>query len=89
MTTITLKELRPNLPQIVKDIDSKLERVTITKHGHPKIIMMSIDDYESLTETLNILSDKSGLERIKKSLKEAKEGKTISLKLLKENLKNV
>lgn len=89
MTTVSLKELRPNLPKIVNDIDSKLDRVTITKRGQPTVIMMSIDDYESLTETLNILSDKSGLTRIKAGMKDIKEGKTVSLKSLRKKLENV
>ncbi len=89
MTTVSLKELRPNLPKIVEAIDSKLERFTVTKRGHPTVVMMSIDDFEGLNETLNILADKSGLERIKKGIKEAKEGKTVSLKSIKESLENV
>ena len=89
MTTVSLKELRPNLPKIVNRIDSQLERVTVTKRGRPKIIMLSVDDFDGLTETLNILSDKSGLERIKKGIKEVKEGKTISLNDLRKKIENV
>ena len=89
MTTVSLKELRPNLPKIVNRIDSQLDRVTVTKRGHPKIIMLSVDDFDGLTETLNILSDKSGIERIKKGIKEVKEGKTISLNDLRKKIENV
>ena len=90
MTSVTLKELRPNLPSIVEAIDSKLERVTVTKRGHPTVVMMSVDDYEGMTETLNILSDKSGLDRVKKGINDVKSGRVSTLKDLRKRIeKNV
>jgi antitoxin YefM len=89
MNTFSLKELRPNLPKIVKDIDSKLERVMVTRHGQPTVIMMSVEDYEGLTETLNILADESGLKRLSKGLQEARKGQTISLKDFQKKVENV
>lgn len=73
---ITLKDLRPQLPQVIEQIDTKLDRFIVSKHGKPVAIILAMDEYESLIETLNEIEDKEGLKRIKKSLLEAKHGKT-------------
>src|SRR5437899_3046630 len=68
--TIPLKELRPELPDVINDIDRKLDRYIVTKRGRPVVVMMSVDDYEGLMETIDILSDKQAVKRIKKAKKE-------------------
>jgi prevent-host-death family protein len=43
------------------------EQVTgteITKHGRPAVVMLSLDDLESLEETLEILSDRGLMDAI-------------------------
>jgi len=89
VNTITLKELRPGLPEVIKDIDTKLDRYIITKRGRPIAVMMSPDDYEGLLETIEILSDKETARRIKKAKREIKEGKTISLEDLRRKVEKL
>ena len=86
---ITLKELRPELPGVIRDIDIRLDRFIITKRGKPTAIMMSLDDYEGLLETIEILSDKEAVKRIKKAKQQIKEGKIISLKELRRKIEQV
>lgn len=70
---VTLKALRPRLPKIIDDIDSKMDRFVITRRGKPVALMMSVDDYESLLETLDILGDRGLMKKIRKA--ETKIGK--------------
>ncbi|HBU08292.1 MAG: hypothetical protein A2471_05135 [Omnitrophica WOR_2 bacterium RIFOXYC2_FULL_45_15] len=86
---ITLKELRPELPEVIKDIDGKLGRYIVTKRGKPVAVMMSPDDYEGLLETIEILSDKETAKRIKIAKKEIKEGKTVSLEELRRKIEKI
>jgi PHD/YefM family antitoxin component YafN of YafNO toxin-antitoxin module len=86
INTITLKALRPELPKVIKNIDTKLDRYIVTKWGHPMAIMMSTDEYEGLLETIDILSNKETALRIKESKSEIKTGKTISLETLRSKL---
>lgn len=87
--TITLKELRPRLPEVIDSIDGRLNRYIVTKRGRPVAAMLSIDDYEGLLETIEILSDKQAVMRIKGSKKEIAAGKTVSLKKLRKRLEDV
>jgi len=83
---ISLKRLRPKLPQVIMDIDSNMDRFVITKRGKPVALMMSIDDYESLIETLNIYADKPLMKRIKKAEAEIKKGNLESLDKVEKEL---
>ena len=87
--TITLKALRPGLPRVADSIESKLDRYIVTRHGQPVMMLISPEDYEGLLETIEILSDKSAVKRIRKSWKEARAGKTISLKALRKRIEGV
>ena len=84
--SITLKRLRPSLPRVVDEIDSKMDRFIITKRGKPVAMMMAIDDYESLLETLGILSDAKLMKRIRQAEKDVKGGKVKSLDRIEKEL---
>lgn len=77
--SVSLKNLRPKLPKIMEEIDSKMDRFIVTKRGKPIALIMSIDDYESLLETLDILSDRKLLKRIKQAERDIKKGNLTTL----------
>lgn len=52
MTTIPLTEAKTRLNELVDDAVRTHERVTITRHGRPAVVLVSVDDLESLEETL-------------------------------------
>ena len=74
MRQMTITEARQNfltLPEVVEE-----EPLTIAKRGRPVMVTMGFDHYESLVETLDILSDQAFAQRLTKSIQQAKEGKT-------------
>ncbi len=87
--TITLKALRPELPKVASNVESMFDRYIVTKRGHPVMLLINPEDYEGLLETVEILSDRTALKRIRKSWKEAKAGKTVSLTDLRHRLEHV
>ena len=87
--TIPLTELRPQLPKIVARISKYFDRCVITRHGKPEAVMLSKDDYESLLETLEILSDKRLMKSIRKTEDELKKGKGIPWEKVKAKLHRV
>ena len=44
ITTMSLKELRPELPKVIARIDGKLDRYIVTKRGKPVIVMEKTKD---------------------------------------------
>jgi len=83
---VTLKSLRPRLPKIIADVDSKMDRFIITKRGKPVALLMAVDDYESILETLDILSNSKLMRRIKKAEFEVKKGSTKALTKIEKEL---
>jgi len=80
---ITLKELRPKLPTVIDRVDSRLDRYVVSRHGNPVAVLLALDDFESLVETLNEVEDKANLKKIRQGLREAKQGRTVSWKAVK------
>jgi antitoxin YefM len=87
--TITLKELRPSLPKVAGDIERKMDRYIVTRRGKPVMTILSPEDYEGLIETIEILSDRAAVKRLRKSLREARQGKTRSLEQIRKRLERV
>ncbi len=52
MTTIPLTEAKARLNELVEDAVTTHERVTITRHGRPAAVLISVEDLESMEETL-------------------------------------
>ena len=74
---VSLKELRPGLPGVVKEASGKSERFIITRRGKPEAVLIGADDYEDLLETLEILSDKPLMKRLAKAKEEVTQGMTV------------
>jgi antitoxin YefM len=84
--SITLKKLRPKLPSVIRDIQVKMDRFIVTKRGVPVAIMIAPEDYESLVETLEVLSNRGLIERLIRAKKDAAVGHTKSLDQLTKEL---
>jgi prevent-host-death family protein len=84
--SVTMKELRPRLPEVINRVDGKLDRYVVTRRGKPVAVLMSIEDYESLIETLDILADPEAMAGIRKGEQDIREGKTRSWKDVKASL---
>ena len=69
MRTLPLSEVKMKLSEIVDRVASTDDEVTITKNGRPAAIIMSIDEYESIMATQEILSDKEFMDEIRENIK--------------------
>lgn len=52
MTTLPLTEAKAKLNELVEEAVATHERVTITRHGRPAVVLLSVEDLEALEETL-------------------------------------
>lgn len=57
MRTMSLSEAKNHLSEVVDSVDRTHERVTLTKNGRNAVVMLSVDDWESVLETMAVLSD--------------------------------
>lgn len=63
-----LKDVKNHLSEVVDKVEREHERVVITKHGRPAAVVVSVDDLESLEQTLDILSRPALIKQIRESL---------------------
>jgi prevent-host-death family protein len=89
VNTISVRELRPKLATVINNIHKKFDRYIITRRGKPEVVMMSVEDYEGLLETLEIESDKELMKDLKEAEAEYKSGKGVSLEKIHEELKRL
>jgi antitoxin YefM len=52
-----ITEARSNISEILDNVVETGEEYVITRHGKPIAVLLSYDEYDSLVETVNILSD--------------------------------
>jgi prevent-host-death family protein len=77
--TLPLTEARKDLPNIVDDVSARHEHVVITKRGKPAAVVMSVDEFESWQETLEIMADRKAMAAIARAERDIKAGHVRSL----------
>jgi prevent-host-death family protein len=75
MSTIPLTEAKAKLNELVDEAVSTHERVTITRHGRPAVVLISVDDLESIEETLFWQSQGGAQDDLESSRAEATAGR--------------
>jgi antitoxin YefM len=67
---MSLADVKNRLSEVVDRLEREHGRVVITKHGHPAAMVISVEDLESLEETLDIMDNAALLRDIRQSLTE-------------------
>jgi antitoxin YefM len=76
---LPLAEVKNRLSEVVDRLEREHGRVVITKHGRPAAVMLSLEDLESLEETLAVLSDAELMRAIHEADAEVAAGSTTRL----------
>lgn len=66
--TLPISEVKTKLPSLVKGVADRDDEIVITRNGRPAAVLLSVDEYEGLLETLDILSDPKLMAQIRKNL---------------------
>ena len=79
--------VKAKLSEVVDRVEREQDRVTITRNGRPVAMIVAIDDIEGLEETLEILSDRNLMRKIRAGMTAVEKGDTIPLEDVKRRLK--
>ena len=74
MSTQALAVVKARFNQVIDEVAGTHERVTVTRNGKPVAVILAVEDYESLVETLEILSDPQAVAQIRKAEAEMGDG---------------
>lgn len=86
--TMPIIEARKKLTALPEKLEEEKElgAVAVTRRGKPVLAVMSWEFYESLMETLEIMGDADLMAALRKSIKQAKMGKTLPWEQVKKDL---
>ena len=77
-TTISTTQARKDIFNITDDVQKPGRYYTLTENGKPKAVLLSADEYASIMETLEVLSDPKALANIEQAEQEFAKGEYVS-----------
>jgi prevent-host-death family protein len=75
---LPVTKVKRDLLAIIKSMEEDDATIALTRNGEPVSVMMTLSRYESLLETIDILSDKPILKSLEKSKKDFESGRVLS-----------
>lgn len=80
MTEIALMKARETLTGLSRELQKNPKTVVrITNRGKPAMTLMSAELYDTLLETLDVVSDPATLDALRRSLRDIESGKVHTL----------
>jgi antitoxin YefM len=81
MIAANFSEFRTSLKTYLDDVEDNNETLIIKRKTGKGAVLISLDEYNSLMETLHLLSSKKNATRLFESIEQMKQGKSVKQKL--------
>ncbi len=78
MKAITYTAARENLASMMDRVCEDHDTMVITRKREQAVVMMSLEDYESLQETAYLMRSPANARRLARSIADSKKGKLIT-----------
>lgn len=82
MKTMTYTQTRANLAQALDSVTNDREEIVVTRAGHEPVVMVSLQDYESLKETAYLLQNPANAARLIAAIERLESGRGQERQLL-------
>ncbi len=89
MTTLSLAEARAQLSKLIESAVTTHERFDITRNGDRVAVLLSVDDYDSLLETVDILSEPDEVAALRRGLDELTAGDVSTADEVRESMRSL
>lgn len=86
MRTLPVTEAKAKLNELVEEAELTHEQITITRHGHPSVVMLAVEDFEALQETVFWLSQPGIRESLEESTADVAAGRGVGSDELRKRL---
>ena len=83
MIAANYTEFRTGLKNFLDNVEENNETLIIKRGTGKGTVMISLEEYNSIMETVHLLSSKANADRLYESIQQMKDGKVISKPLLK------
>lgn len=82
MKTMTYSESRAKYAETLNSVVDDREEVVVTRAGHDPVVIVSLDDYESLKETAYLLRSPENARRLLASIDRLEQGESVERDLV-------
>lgn len=72
---VSVTQAKAQLLELIRQLQKRQDTVGITRDGVPTAVLLSMEYFEGLMETLDILSDPKTMRPLRKSLKQVQSGR--------------
>lgn len=84
MNAVNYSDLRRNLKSYMDRVYEEREPLIVTRRNNENVVVMSIDQYNSLLETSYLLGNEANAVHLLESLRDARAGRTEERELVDE-----
>jgi antitoxin YefM len=84
MKAANFTEFRTKLKQFLDDVEYNNETLVIKRGAGHGAVLISLDEFNSILETVHVLSSKANADRLYESINQMKSGKSVQKELIEE-----
>jgi antitoxin YefM len=84
MIAANYTEFRTHLKKYLDNVEENNETLILKRGSGKGTVIISIDEYNSIMETMHLLSSKKNSDRLYESIDQIKKGKGLSKKLIED-----
>jgi prevent-host-death family protein len=77
MTTLPLSDVKARFSEIAEEVDRTHDRVLVTRNGREYVVVMSVEDLESMEATMELLADPAAQRRLRQSERDIAAGRVV------------
>ncbi len=66
-----------NFLEIIRQVEKEESTVAVTKNGVPTVVILSMEKFTGLLETLDLLTDEETMKSLRRSMRQARQGKWV------------
>ena len=81
MQVVPYSHLRKNMKSFMDRVCDNHEALIVTRKENNNLVMLSMEDYNSLIETNYLLANEANAKHLKRSFKQIKKGETVTVNL--------
>lgn len=84
MRVVNYSEFRNNLTENLNAVNEDREIVVVSRPQGKNVVVMDLDEYNSIQETLHLTSTKANRKRLEEAIAEMNKGKSVKHKLIEK-----
>lgn len=82
MQVLNFSQARASLKQTMEDVCRDHEPAVVTRQRGEPVVVMSLEDYNSMMETLHLLREPANAERLRESIGQLEAGESFTRELI-------